>query len=176
MSSRRGSSTATTSSINSGLPSAGPSVMAGWSRIDPPTYRDEKARLLVSGCSAWRRRRPCNLFCQPAGRLYGVRWTCRQVSTAKRRCSFCSFGRKYRVAFGHRDDLGLLDSIRVAVGHDRRRPAGKHVLHPISAFAIRQGDQKAVVVFGRNDRCLVVPTRTASNMTHDRGAGAFRPG
>src|SRR5271167_2713985 len=77
---------------------------------------------------------------------------------------------------GHRDDLRLIDSIRSPMDHDVRLPAGENVLHPISTFAIGQGDQKAVVVLDRYDRSLVGPTRTASNVTDDRGTRFLRPG
>jgi hypothetical protein len=46
----------------------------------------------------------------------------------------------------HGDDLSLIDFICLPMGHDGRLPAGEDVLHPISAFAIRERYQKAVVV------------------------------
>jgi len=76
---------------------------------------------------------------------------------------------------GHRDDLRLIDSIRSPMVHHGRLPACDNVLHPISAFAIWEGNQKAVVVFDRNDRGLIGPTGTASDVTDDRGAGFLSP-
>ena len=58
---------------------------------------------------------------------------------------------------GHRDDLRLIDSIRSPMVHDGRPPVCDNVLHPIGAFAIWEGNQKAIVVFDRNDRGLVLP-------------------
>ena len=52
----------------------------------------------------------------------------------------------------------------------------RNVLHPIHAFSVREGDQKAVAVLNRDDRGLLAPTRTASNVTDDRGAGFLRAG
>lgn len=40
----------------------------------------------------------------------------------------------------HRDDLRLIDFIRSPVGHHSRLPAGEDILHPISTFAIGEGD------------------------------------
>lgn len=65
---------------------------------------------------------------------------------------------KVACGIGHRDDLWLIDFIGMPMGHDGPRPAGEDVLHPIGAFAVREGDQKAVVVLNRYDRGLVTPT------------------
>ena len=78
--------------------------------------------------------------------------------------------------FGHRDDLRLIDFICLPMSHHGRSPIGEDVSHPISAFSIREGDQKAVVVLNRYDWGLVAPSRTASNVTDNRGGGLFRPG
>lgn len=76
---------------------------------------------------------------------------------------------------GHRDDQRLIDFIGPPVSNDGRLPAGDNVLHPIGAFAIRDGDQKTVMVLNRHDRCLVGPTRTASHVADDWGVGLLRP-
>lgn len=76
---------------------------------------------------------------------------------------------------GHRNDLRLIDSVGSPVSHDRRLPAGENVLHPIGALAIRDGDQKAVIMLNRHDGGLVGPTRTAAHMADDRGGGLLRP-
>jgi hypothetical protein len=60
---------------------------------------------------------------------------------------------------GHRDDLRLIHSVRLSVGHDSRPPAGENVLHPIGTFGVRKGDQQEFVVLDRYDRCFVGPTR-----------------
>jgi hypothetical protein len=60
------------------------------------------------------------------------------------------------------------------MGHDGRLPTGENVLHPIGTFAVGQGDQKAVVVFDRDDRGFVGPTRKAADVTNDRSAGVLR--
>ena len=77
--------------------------------------------------------------------------------------------------FGHRDDLRPIYSVRSPMVHDGRLPACDNVLHPIGAFAIWEGNEKVLVVFDGKDRGLVLPTRTASNMTDDRSAGLLFP-
>ena len=66
--------------------------------------------------------------------------------------------------------------VRPPMGHDSRLPVGEYVLHPIGTVAIGQGDQKTVVLPDRDDRGFVGPTRTASDVTDDGGAGLLRPG
>jgi len=77
---------------------------------------------------------------------------------------------------GHRDDLWVIDVIRLSMAQDARPPVSEDVLRPISQFAIREGDQEAVVVFNRDDRRLIAPTGTASNVADDRGVGVFGSG
>jgi hypothetical protein len=57
----------------------------------------------------------------------------------------------------HRDYLGAVDLVRVAVGHNGGRAFIEDVLQPIGALAIREGDQEGVIMPGRDDRCLVCP-------------------
>jgi hypothetical protein len=64
----------------------------------------------------------------------------------------------------------------VSVGHNGGCPAGQDVFHPICACSIGEGDQNAVVVIDCYNRRLITPTRTASNVTDDRGVRLFRPG
>jgi hypothetical protein len=76
----------------------------------------------------------------------------------------------------HRDDLGLIDFIRSPVGHHGAIPTGEDVLHPISTFPIGEGDQKGVALFDHDHRSFVGPTRSAADVTDDRGAGLVRAG
>ncbi len=76
---------------------------------------------------------------------------------------------------GHRNDLWLIDFVCLPIGQNGGRFASEDVLHPIGPFAVREGDQKAVLVLNRHNRGLVAPTRAASNVTDDRGAGLFCP-
>jgi len=75
----------------------------------------------------------------------------------------------------YRDDLWPIDSIRSPMVDDRRLPVGDNVLHPISAFAIWEGNQKPVVVFDRDNGGLIGPARMASDVTDDRVAGFLSP-
>ena len=76
----------------------------------------------------------------------------------------------------HRDDLRPIDFIRSPMGHHSRLPAGEDVLHPISTFAIGEGNQKAVALLDRYHRSFVGPTRSAADVADDRGAGPIRTG
>jgi hypothetical protein len=69
----------------------------------------------------------------------------------------------------HGDHLGSIDFIGVSVGDDGRRTFGEGVLHPICAIAIRERDQEAFAVLDRDDGRVEGPTRSASDVTNDRG-------
>src|ERR1019366_1573480 len=76
----------------------------------------------------------------------------------------------------HGDYLGLIDLVGVPVGHNGRRACIEDVLQPIGALTIREGDQEAVIMLGRDDRCLVRPARSSPDMADDRRAGSFLAG
>jgi len=76
----------------------------------------------------------------------------------------------------HWDYLWLVDVVRVAVGHNGRRAFVEDVLQPIGALTVREGDQEAVVVLDRDDRCLVCPARSPPDMADDRRVGSFLAG
>jgi hypothetical protein len=112
----------------------------------------------------------------PAARIYcAMRWTRRQLSTAKRLCSFCSFGPKYPVASAIGTTCGWSTSYvrpwvtTVAFSLARTSSSNRCVR--------RKGgrQESSVVVLNRYYRRLVAPTRTASNVTDDRSAGLLLP-
>src|SRR5262249_40930745 len=76
----------------------------------------------------------------------------------------------------HGDYLGPVNLVGVAVGHNGRRALGEDVLQPIRALAVREGDQEAVIMLGRDDRCLVRPARSPPDMADDRRAGSLLAG
>jgi hypothetical protein len=59
----------------------------------------------------------------------------------------------------HRNDLRLIDFIWLTMGHDARRPASQDVLRAIGACAVREGDEKVIVVLNRHDRGLLGGSR-----------------
>jgi hypothetical protein len=69
----------------------------------------------------------------------------------------------------HGDHLGSIDFVGVSVGDDGRRTFAEGVLHPICAIAIRERDQEAFAVLDRDDGRVEGPTRSASDVTNDRG-------
>jgi hypothetical protein len=73
----------------------------------------------------------------------------------------------------HRDYLGLVDLVRVPIGHYGRGTFVEDVLQPIGPLAVGEGDQEAVIMLGRDDRCLVRPARSSPDMADDRCAGSF---
>ena len=64
----------------------------------------------------------------------------------------------------HWDYLGLVDLVGVPIGHNGRRASVQDVLQPIGALAIREGDQEAVIMLDRDDRCLIRPARSSPDM------------
>ena len=76
----------------------------------------------------------------------------------------------------HRDYLRPLDLVGVLIGHNGRRAFIKDVLQPVGALTIGEGDQEAVTMPGRDDRCLVSPARSPPDMADDRRAGSFLTG
>src|SRR5215467_3085383 len=76
----------------------------------------------------------------------------------------------------HRDHLRPVDLVRVPIGHDGRRALAKNILQPVSALAVRQSDQEAVIMPGRDDGCLVCTARSPADMADDRGVGSFLAG
>jgi hypothetical protein len=74
---------------------------------------------------------------------------------------------KVHGGLGHRNDLRLIDLVRLSTRDDCGPTVRENVLGPVCTFPIREGDQKAVVVSDRYDGGLVGPTRTAPNMTDD---------
>jgi len=81
-------------------------------------------------------------------------------------------GRRLR----HRDDLGLVNLVRVPTGDEGRRALGEYVLHPVGEIPVGQGDQEAVVVLDGYDGGLVQATRSAPDVPDDRRAGSFLAG
>jgi hypothetical protein len=77
---------------------------------------------------------------------------------------------------GHGDYLGLVDLVGVPIGHNGRRALVEDVLQPIGALAIREGDQEAVIMMDRDDRCLVRAARSPPDMADDRRAGSLFAG
>lgn len=75
--------------------------------------------------------------------------------------------------FRHGDYLGPVDLVGLSIGHNGRRAAGQDVLQPIGAFSIRESDQEAVIMPGRDDRCLVRPARSPPDVADDRSVGSF---
>jgi hypothetical protein len=76
----------------------------------------------------------------------------------------------------HRDDLGPVDLVRVPIGHNGGQAFIQDVLQPIGALAIREGDQEAVIMLGRDDRRLERPAGSPPDMADDRRAGTFLAG
>jgi len=67
----------------------------------------------------------------------------------------------------HRDHLGPVDLVGVPIGHNGRRALAEHVLQPIGALTVREGDQEAVSMLGRDDRGLIRPARSPADMADD---------
>ena len=76
----------------------------------------------------------------------------------------------------HWDYLGPVDLVGVPIGHNGRRAFVEDVLQPIGALTIREGDQEAVIMLDRDDRCLIRPARSPPDMADDRRVGSFRAG
>ena len=77
---------------------------------------------------------------------------------------------------GHGDDLGPVDLVGVPTGHDGGGALAEDVLQPVSARAVREGDQEAVIMLDRDDWCLVRPARSPPDMADNRCAGSFPAG
>ena len=77
---------------------------------------------------------------------------------------------------GHRDYLGLADLVGVSIGDNGCRASVEDVLQPVGALTIREGDEEAVIMLDRDDRCLVRPARSPSDMSDDRRTGSFLAG
>jgi hypothetical protein len=69
----------------------------------------------------------------------------------------------------HWDHLGPVDLVRVPIGHNGRRAGAEDILQPISALAIRQGDQDAVIVLGGDDGRLVRAARSSATWRMTEG-------
>jgi hypothetical protein len=65
---------------------------------------------------------------------------------------------------GHGDYLRPVDLVGVSIGHNGRRAFVEDVLQPIRALTIRAGDQEAVIMLDRDDRCLVRPAQSSAGL------------
>jgi hypothetical protein len=77
---------------------------------------------------------------------------------------------------GHWDYLGPVNLVGVPIGDNGRRAFVEDVPQPVGALTVREGDQEAVIMLDRDDRCLVRPARSPPDMANDRRAGSFLAG
>jgi hypothetical protein len=78
--------------------------------------------------------------------------------------------------FRHGDYPRPVDIVGVPIGHNGCRAFVQDVLQPIGALTIREGDQEAVIMVGRDDRCLKRPAGSPPDVADDRRAGLFLAG